>query len=281
MGDQIQTRLREDALSVEKELLESFARFVGVVRRLRKECPWDRKQTHESIQHLLIEEAYETLDAIEKENWDELSGELGDLALHVVFHAVIAREDDRFSLREILEGETEKLVRRHPHVYGSIDAEDPETVLRNWERIKREERAEEDSILSGVPETLPALLRAQRVQEKAAGVGFDFGSADGAFSKVSEELRELEADVIAGDQRQTEAEFGDLLFALVNYARFVGIVPEIALQRTNEKFTRRFKYIEQRLKEEGRGPYEATLEEMDALWEEAKEKSERGSWKSD
>ena len=254
-----------------------YADFVAVVRRLRRDCPWDREQTHESVRHLLIEEAYEAVDAIEDGDWDELKGELGDLLLHVVFHAEIAETTTgAFTLEDVIRTEMEKMVRRHPHVFGDTVVSGTGEVLRNWEQIKQQERAsrgevERRSVLDGVPRQLPALLRAQRVQEKAAGVGFDFPEAAGAWAKVEEEVLELRTLVEAGASAgEREAEFGDVLFALVNYARFTDVNPENALRRTLDKFQRRFQHVEQRLTEQDRSFAEADLEELDGYWDEAK-----------
>jgi len=253
-----------------------YADFVAVVRRLRRECPWDREQTHESVRHLLIEEAYEAVDAIDAADWDELKGELGDLLLHVVFHAEIAETTTgAFTLEDVIRFEMEKLVRRHPHVFGETEVSGTGEVLRNWEQIKQAERAGREaarrSVLDGVPRQLPALLRAQRVQEKAAGVGFDFSEAAGAWEKVEEEVRELRALVEGGaTAEEREDEFGDVLFALVNYARFSGVTPENALRRTLDKFQRRFQHVEARLAAQDRSFADADLAEMDRYWDEAK-----------
>ena len=247
-----------------------YADFVAIVKQLRRDCPWDREQTHDSVKHLLIEEAYETVDAIDEQDWDELKRELGDLLLHVVFHSVIAEQGGRFTLQDVIEAETEKLVRRHPHVFGEVRVDGVDEVLANWEQIKMKEE-KKTSALEGVPGRLPALLRAYRVQEKAAGVGFDFPERDGAWEKVEEEIREYRSLAESGasaDER--EAEFGDLLFALVNYARFTGVNPENALRRTNEKFGRRFRHIERRLAEQGQTMTDVDLAEMDRYWDEAK-----------
>lgn len=258
-----------------------WADFVAVVRRLRRECPWDREQTHESVRHLLIEEAYEALDAIDRADWGDLKGELGDLLLHVVFHAEIAETTHgAFELEDVIRFEMEKLVRRHPHVFGEADVEGTAEVLQNWERIKQQERAGRGeaprSALAGVPRQLPALLRAQRVQEKAAGIGFDFPEAAGAWEKVEEEIRELKEAIDEGAPAEArEAEFGDVLFALVNYARFAGITPENALRATLDKFQRRFQHVERRLAEQGRSLDEADLAEMDRYWDEAKREEGR------
>ena len=258
------------------DAVEAYADFVAIVRQLRRDCPWDREQTHESVKHLLIEEAYETVSAIDEENWDELRRELGDLLLHVVFHSVMAEQDGRFTMKDVIDAESEKLVRRHPHVFGDTAVAGVTEVLQNWEQIKLQEGASREgakkSTLEGVPRHLPALLRAHRVQEKAAGVGFDFPERAGAWEKVEEELREFHA-LAEGTAlpEEKEKEFGDLLFALVNYARFIGVTPENALSRTNDKFVRRFQHIERRLAEQGRTLKDADLAEMDRYWNEAKE----------
>lgn len=252
---------------------ERFADFVAIVRRLRRECPWDREQTHDSVKQLTIEEAFEVVQAIDEGDPSELKKELGDLFLHVLFHAHIAETEGTFTLLDVMEAEMQKLVRRHPHVFGALQVSGTGEVLRNWEAIKRAEREAEGrddaptSALDGVPDALPALLRAERVQEKAAAVGFDFPDAEDAWDKVEEELQEVrEAD---GPDR-LEAEIGDLLFAVVNYARMRGVVPENALRRTVGTFTRRFRHVEASLAQSGRTPEAATLAEMDALWDEAK-----------
>lgn len=254
---------------------ELFADYVAVVRRLRRECPWDREQTHASVRHLLLEEAYEAADAIAAEDWEALRGELGDLLLHVVFHAEIAESTTgAFVFEDVVRHSLEKLVRRHPHVFGDTTVAGTAEVLRHWERLKQAEHGPDGarrSALAGVPRALPALLRAHRVQEKAAGVGFDFASAEGAWSKVEEELRELRSLVEAGaPETERERELGDLLFALVNYARLTGVNAENALRATTDTFQRRFAHVEARLAETGRSPHDASLEEMDRYWEEAK-----------
>ena len=256
--------------AAEPELLETFGDFVSIVRQLRRDCPWDREQTHESIKHLLIEEAYETVEAIDDSNQTELKKELGDILLHVVFHSVMARETDDFSLRDVVISETDKLVRRHPHVFGDTTVGGVDDVLKNWESIKIRS-GEKKSAMEGIPRQLPALLRAFRIQEKAAGVGFDFKTPDNAWEKVDEELnefREAEKDGTSDDARQEE--LGDLLFAIINYARLSGLNPEHALSATNTKFIRRFQHIEKRLDETGRSIVDADLPQMDAYWNEAK-----------
>lgn len=257
-----------------EERLDAYADLVAIVKQLRRDCPWDREQTHASIKHLLIEEAYEVVEAIDEEDWDALKKELGDLLMHVLFHSNIAEERGTFTLKDIIEAETDKMVRRHPHVFGDAAADDAKSVEANWEQIKMQERDGEDepaSVLDGVPDHLPALLRAYRMQEKAAGVGFDFPERDGAWAKVEEEINEFcEVAESETDDDAKEAEFGDVLFALVNYARRVGLNPENALRRTNATFVRRFQHIERRLAESDQTIADVELAEADALWEEAK-----------
>ena len=359
--------LYDAAFAESPERLAAYADFAAIVKHLRRDCPWDREQTHTSVKHLLIEEAYEVVDAIEARDWDELKRELGDVFLHVLFHSRIAEEAGRFTLQDVIEAETEKLVRRHPHVFGpdAHDSDKPssaqgdaanrsqgnapeesdsghddakkganeamssgamsreadsemssEAVLANWERIKQQERAEKASdgdsasVLDGVPSHLPSLLRALRVQQKAAGVGFDFPDQVQTWAKVEEEIREFKAAVEAhatasanapgapnasdasgspasgsdghGANAATDAatdaeatddredELGDVLFALVNYARRAGLNPENALRRTTRRFTSRFQHIERRLAEDGRTVADVDLATADALWEEAK-----------
>lgn len=235
---------------------------------LREQCPWDIKQTHESISHLLIEEAYETLEAIASGKDDELSKELGDLLLHVVMHGVIAEQRGAFALIDVIHREFDKLVNRHPHVFGDEVAEDETTVLHNWERLKLKEGRE--SVLDGVPKSLPAALRAQRVQEKAANVGFDWHDKRDVWAKVDEELDELKVEIKNGNVGGTRREFGDVLFALVNAARHEGVIAEDALHNTVNTFMHRFQYIEKRVAEEKRELTSMSLEEMDEHWEEAK-----------
>ncbi len=248
----------------------TFEDFVAITKRLRKECPWDRKQTHASIRHSLIEEAYEVVEAIDNTQMDDLKKELGDLLLHVVFHANIAEETGEFHLEDVIDGITKKLIFRHPHVFNGVQVADAQEVKDNWEQLKLQEGRE--SVIDGVPRELPALLRAHRLQEKASAVGFDWKEKEDAWKKAEEELGELHTALAAKDHHEVEAEFGDLLFALVNYSRFIDVNPEHALRRSIEKFTERFKYIERRMRETGRDIRTSTLEEMDALWNEAKGK---------
>ncbi len=250
--------------------LEAYADFVAIVRQLRRDCPWDKVQTHESVKHLLIEEAYETVEAIDDQDWDGLKKELGDILLHVVFHGVMAAEEGTFNLKDIIDSESEKLIRRHPHVFGDTKVANVQEVLTNWETIKIRE-GEKKSAMEGVPRHLPTLLRAFRIQEKAAGVGFDFPAPGDAWVKVDEELQEFRELVESGaDKEKKEAELGDLFFALINYSRLSGLNPENALSRTNDKFIRRFQGVEKALETKGLSLVDATLEEMDAEWNQIK-----------
>jgi MazG family protein len=251
--------------------MAEFEKLVNVVRKLRIECPWDKEQTHESLRYPLIEEAYEVVESIDDQNLEELKKELGDLLLHVVYHSTIAEDNREFTLPSVIQNATDKLIRRHPHVFGDVKVSGPEEVKENWEKIKLSEGRE--SIVDGVPRELPALLRAFRVQDKASKVGFDWEKKEDVWKKVEEELRELRAEALEGDTERTEEEFGDLLFAVVNYARFLRINPEYALRQTVDKFIKRFQFIETKLKDQGKDITKTTLEEMDRLWEEAKKVS--------
>ena len=245
-----------------------FTKFVEITKRLRRECPWDKEQTHQSIRHSLIEETYEVVEAIDNNNLNELKKELGDLLLHVVFHANIAEEQSEFTLKEVIDGITEKLIFRHPHIFGDAKVKDAKHVKQNWEKLKMKEGRQ--SLMDGVPKELPALLRAHRLTDKASKVGFDWEKKEDAWKKVDEEMGELHRAIESGKQNDVEAEFGDLLFALVNYSRFIEVNPENALRQTVEKFITRFQHIEKRLKEMGKDIHSSSLEEMDKLWEEAK-----------
>ena len=257
---------------------DKFKDFVDIVKRLRKECPWDREQTNDSIKHATLEEAHEVIEAIDNNDDEELKKELGDLLLHVVFHTVIAEGDGKFTLAEVIDGITEKLIRRHPHVFGDVKVTDSDNVKKNWETIKMQEGR--NSVLEGVPENLPALQRAHRLQEKAAKVGFDWEKKSDVWKKVIEEIEEMHeeektlgqmAKVNSQVQLKLENEVGDVFFALVNYARFLGINPENALRKTNRKFIERFNFVEEKLKANGKSPNESSLAEMDKYWNESKE----------
>lgn len=250
---------------------KQFNKLVTIVRRLRRDCPWDREQTHQSIRHSLIEEAYEVVEALDENNLEELKRELGDLLLHVVMHATIAEQGKEFSLKQVIDGISDKLIRRHPHVFGTKQAHTAQEVKQNWEKLKMAEGR--SSVLEGIPKHLPALQRAMRVQERAAKVGFDWEKVEDVWTKVEEEAEELRKTLRARSARRREEEFGDFLFALVNYARFIDVNPENALRATIEKFTRRFRYIEGELKKAGKDIHDSTLEEMDVHWNRAKKRS--------
>lgn len=247
---------------------DKFEDFVKLVAILRKECPWDRKQTHHSVKDNLIEEAYEAVEAIDEENFDELSKELGDLLLHVVFHSKMASEKNHFTINDVILKISEKLIRRHPHVFGSKEVKNEVEVASNWESIKLTEGKE--SILDGVPKHLPGLIRAHRMQEKAANVGFDWAEWQLAWEKLNEEIDEWREAVLHQSDAEKREEFGDLMFSLVNVGRLMKIDAEDAIRQANKKFDYRFRYIEKKLAERGSSIVEADLEEMDDLWNEAK-----------
>ena len=251
--------------------LAAFDRLLTIVDELRENCPWDKKQTMESLRHLTIEETYELSDAILEGNLEEVKEELGDLMLHLTFYARLAAEKKAFDMASVLNGICDKLIRRHPHIYGDTLAEDEATVKANWEQIKLKEKGN-TSVLGGVPRSLPAMVKAMRIQEKASGVGFDWENGNQVWDKVEEEIKEFKAETqveTVNSQRKNE-EFGDVLFSLINYARFQDINPEEALERTNKKFIKRFQYLERASKREGKSLAEMTLSEMDIYWEEAK-----------
>ena len=248
----------------------NFQELVDIVRRLRIECPWDREQTHDTIKVNTLEEAYEVVEAIDMKEYDELKKELGDLLLHVIFHSLIAEKEENFKLNDVIDSIKQKLIRRHPHVFGDVEVNGTKEVLINWEAIKMTEGRE--NLLEGVPKNLPSLARACRLQEKASKVGFDWEHKKDVWKKVIEEIEELQSIEDSGDQAKIEEELGDILFALTNYARFLNVNPENALRFTNEKFIKRFTYIEERLKEQGKKITESNLEEMDKYWEESKKK---------
>lgn len=236
---------------------------------LREQCPWDKKQTIQTLRPLTIEETYELADAITDEDWEGIKEELGDLLLHIVFYSKIGAEKELFTLDDVIETVCNKLVARHPHIYSNVIAEDEEQVKQNWEQIKLKE--DKKSILSGVPQSLPAVVKALRLQEKTKKVGFEWDRVEQVKEKVDEEINELYDAVDNGSEQKIEEEFGDVLFALVNYARFVKVDPELALERTNKKFIRRFQHIEKIAAEQNKALLDMTLEEMDALWNKAKE----------
>jgi MazG family protein len=253
-------------------LAEQFIVLVDIIRILRKACPWDSKQTNESIAHLLIEECYETIDSIEKHDDEGFSKELGDILLHVIMHAIMAEERNVFNMLDVIKKIQMKLVYRHPHVFGDVSVSGADEVVQNWEALKMNEGRE--SILDGVPKTLPALLRAERIQHKASNVGFDWTDKRDVWAKVEEELDEVKEGILSGNSRDAANEIGDLIFAIVNAARFENVVPEEVLQRTNNKFSNRFQFIEKRAIQMNKSLNDMTLAEMDAIWDEAK-KSEK------
>lgn len=256
----------------------AFLRLLTIMDELREQCPWDRKQTMETLRPLTIEETYELGDAILRNDLDEVRKELGDLLLHMVFYAKIGAEQGAFDITDVLNGICEKLIHRHPHIYSDVKVKDEEEVKANWERIKLEEKAKAGaadgdpaniSVLEGVPRGLPSMVKAIRIQDKARGVGFDWDHRDQVWEKVNEELRELKAEVDAGSDKQAE-EVGDVLFSVVNYARFIGVDPDEALERTNRKFIQRFQFLERESRKDGKRFGEMSLAEMDVYWERAK-----------
>lgn len=251
-----------------EQQLAAFNRLLDIMDDLREKCPWDKKQTLESLRHLTIEETYELGDAILDQDLNEVKKELGDLLLHIVFYSKIGSETGDFDIAEVANGICDKLINRHPHIYGDVVVNNEEEVKQNWEKLKLREGKK--SVLEGVPKSLPALVKASRIQEKVKGVGFDWEKPEQVWEKVLEELNEFQAEVQLNNYDQIEAEFGDVLFSMINYARFLKINPENALERTNKKFIKRFQYLESKATEIGKPLSEMTLAEMDVFWEEAK-----------
>ncbi len=247
---------------------EAFLRLLKIMDELREQCPWDKKQTMDSLRYLTVEEMYELSDAIVEKDMPNIKKELGDVLLHIVFYARIASETNDFTITEVMNELCEKLIVRHPHIYGDVKVQDEEEVKRNWENIKLKQGSK--SVLAGVPKGIPSLVKAMRIQEKARGVGFDWEHKEQVWEKVNEELNEFKVEVEKGDAVKSEEEFGDLLFALINYARFNNINPEDALERTNKKFIKRFNYMEQKITEQGKQLSDCSLDEMDVFWNEAK-----------
>ncbi|WP_350292312.1 nucleoside triphosphate pyrophosphohydrolase [uncultured Croceitalea sp.] len=248
--------------------LKAFDRLLTIMEELRAQCPWDKKQTLQSLRHLTIEETYELGDAILDNDLNEVKKELGDLLLHIVFYAKIGSETNDFDIADVANEICDKLINRHPHIYGDVKVDNEEQVKENWENIKLKEGKK--SVLEGVPNSLPALVKANRIQEKVAGVGFDWEKPEQVFEKLEEELAEFQEEVKINDTDKMEAEFGDVLFSMVNYARFLEISPENALERTNKKFIKRFKFLEQKAKEMNKSLKEMSLAEMDVFWEQSK-----------
>jgi len=253
-----------------EDKLKAFGRLLDVMDDLRAKCPWDKKQTMNSLRHLTIEETYELCDALLDEDMEEIKKELGDILLHMVFYAKIASEKKAFDIADVLNGICEKLIYRHPHIYGDVKVEDEEEVKRNWEQLKLKEKGEKTSVLEGVPNSLPALVKAVRIQDKVRGIGFDWSDKKDVWAKVKEELNEFEVEVEKSNTSEMEAEFGDLLFSLVNYSRHLNINPEDALERTNKKFRARFQEMEKHIKSDKKNLSEMSLAEMDLYWEKVK-----------
>lgn len=255
-----------------KEQMEAFGRLLDVLDELRVKCPWDRKQTNESLRPNTIEEVYELCDALVKNDQKNICKELGDVLLHVVFYAKIGSETGAFDIKDVCDKLCEKLIFRHPHVLGEVKADTAEQVSENWEQIKMKEKDGNKSVLSGVPDALPSLIKAYRIQDKARNVGFDWEDREQVWEKVKEEIGEFESEVATMDKEKAEAEFGDVMFSLINAARLYKINPDNALEHTNLKFIRRFNYLEEHTIKQGRNLTDMTLEEMDAVWNEAKKK---------
>lgn len=253
-----------------EEQLKAFARFLDVLDDLREKCPWDREQTNETLRPNTIEEVYELSDALLKDDKQEICKELGDVLLHVAFYAKIGSETGDFDIKDVCDRLSEKLIYRHPHVFGAVNADTADKVSQNWEQLKLKEKDGNKTVLSGIPASLPTLIKANRIQEKAQNVGFDWEDRSQVWDKVREELTELQVELEAGDKEKMEAEFGDLMFSMVNAARLYGINPDTALERTNQKFTRRFNYLEEQTIRKGRKLADMSLAEMDIYWEEAK-----------
>ena len=255
-------------MSSRKDQLEAIERLLNIMDNLRENCPWDRKQTFQSLRHLTIEETYELGDAILENDYEEIKQELGDLLLHIIFYAKIGSEKKAFDIADIANLISDKLIIRHPHIYGTVNASNADEVSKNWETIKLKEGKK--SVLEGVPNSLPALVKAFRVQEKVSGVGFDWDDSEGVLDKVKEELDEFKLEVTSNNINEMEMEFGDLLFSLINYARFLKINPETALERSNKKFIKRFKYIESEANKLGKKINQLSLDEMNFFWQLAK-----------
>lgn len=252
---------------------EAFVKLVTIMDELREKCPWDKKQTVQSLRQMTIEETYELADAITENDWKGIKEELGDLLLHIVFYAKIGKEERQFTLEEVIQGISEKLIARHPHIYGDVKVNDEEDVKKNWEKLKLKEGKK--SVLGGVPKSLPATVKAMRLQEKARQVGFEWENKDQVWEKVEEEMDELKEVVGTGQQEKIEEEFGDLVFSLINYARFLQVDAENALERTNKKFIHRFTQMEQQALNSGKDLHQMTLEEMDAIWNSIKQQGQK------
>jgi MazG family protein len=263
-------------MHTKEEKLQAFSRLLDVMDTLREKCPWDRKQTYQSLRPNSIEEVYELCDALLKEDDLNICKELGDVLLHIVFYAKIGSEREQFDIADVCNKLCDKLIYRHPHVYGQTKVDGTEQVLQNWEQLKTKEKDGNKTVLSGVPVSLPSVIKADRIQEKASNVGFDWHEKEDVWPKVKEEISEFEAEIANMDNDKATREFGDIMFSLINAARLYHINPDTALEHTNEKFIRRFTYVELAAKAQGREIKDLTLEEMDALWNEAKKKEKQG-----
>lgn len=252
------------------ERAKAFERLASIMDELREKCPWDKKQTFDSLRHLTIEETYELNDSILDGDLPEIKKELGDILLHILFYARIGSELKEFDITEVINGQCEKLIYRHPHIYGDVKVKDEHEVKRNWEQLKLKESGNMKSVLDGVPKSLPSMVKSMRIQEKARGVGFDWENPEQVWEKVQEELNEFREAAERGREDESMSEFGDLLFSLINYARFKNINPDEALERTNRKFIKRFKYLEESANKSGKNLHDMTLDEMDVYWNEAK-----------
>ena len=261
---------KKETMHTREEQLAAFGRFLDVLDTLREQCPWDRKQTNESLRPNTIEETFELCDALMKNDQANICKELGDVLLHVCFYAKIASETGQFDIADVCDKLTDKLIFRHPHIYGEVQADTAEAVSQNWEQIKMKEKDGNKTVLAGVPDALPSLIKAYRIQDKARNVGFDWEDASGVWDKVSEELSELRVELERGDRERSTEEFGDFLFSVINAGRLYHLNPDNALEHTNQKFIRRFNYVEQKARELGKSLKDMTLAEMDAYWNEAK-----------
>lgn len=255
-------------MNTKEQKLQAFSRLLDIMDDLREKCPWDKKQTLQSLRYLTIEETYELGDAIIENDMEEIRKELGDLLLHIVFYSKIGSETNDFDIADVANGICDKLIHRHPHIYGNVKVENEEDVKRNWEQLKLKEGRK--SVLEGVPNSLPAMVKANRIQEKVKAVGFDWEQPEQVWEKVQEELNELQFEVKSQNQEKINQEFGDVLFSMINYARFLNVNPEDALEQTNRKFIKRFKYLEEKSNEIGKPLSEMTLDEMDVYWNEGK-----------
>ncbi|SNR50647.1 XTP/dITP diphosphohydrolase [Lutibacter agarilyticus] len=253
-----------------EQQLQAFGRLLDIMDELREKCPWDKKQTFQSLRHLTIEETYELGDAILNNDFDEIKKELGDVLLHIVFYAKIGSETNHFDIADVTNAISEKLIYRHPHIYGDVEVKDEEEVKQNWEQLKLKEGKGKDSVLEGVPKSLPAMVKANRIQDKVTAVGFDWEKPEQVWEKVQEELAELNAEIAKGNTDNIESEFGDVLFSMINYARFINVNPENALERTNKKFINRFQYLETEAKKVNKSLHDMSLEEMDVFWNASK-----------